>query len=113
MTERGGGSDLDDLARHVERLRSRGAGIALDDLAAGTAEFATLAALVGYARYLGMATCAEGVEDAADLAHLVGLGVTHAQGFLLARPRSSWQGDDSGPPKPRRGLAAIASPDRR
>jgi EAL domain-containing protein (putative c-di-GMP-specific phosphodiesterase class I) len=37
-----------------------------------------------------VATCAEGVEDLADLRHLATLGVTHAQGYLLAKGSSNW-----------------------
>lgn len=111
--------DLADQLRQVQRLRARGARIALDDVGGGGGEFhklalirpdmvkidrslvhgsasdpgrsAVLSGLVGYARYLGVEVCGEGVEDRADLDHLRRLGVTHAQGFLLARPRPSWQ----------------------
>jgi diguanylate cyclase (GGDEF)-like protein len=103
----------------VSRLRARGARIALDDVGAGAQEFARLArlrpdivkidrslvrgcaydrgiaallrALVGYADEMGLALCAEGVEDGADLRTLISLGVTHAQGYLLGRPAEPWR----------------------
>lgn len=113
------GVDLGQVAGAVGRLRARGARIALDDIGAGAEEFARLAvlrpdvikadrslvagcaqspgqtavlcALVAYADHLGLTVCAEGVENVADLRHLVALGVTHAQGHLLARPAAGWQ----------------------
>jgi EAL domain-containing protein (putative c-di-GMP-specific phosphodiesterase class I) len=45
---------------------------------------------VTYADHLGLSVCAEGVEDPADLEHLVSLGVSHVQGYLLARPAPGW-----------------------
>jgi diguanylate cyclase (GGDEF)-like protein len=112
--------DLMTLSHAVTRLRATGARIALDDVGAGAGaqEFARLAALrpdiikidrslvhgcaedagrtavlralVTYARDLGVATCAEGVEDVEDLRHLTTLGITHVQGYLLARASSNW-----------------------
>jgi diguanylate cyclase (GGDEF)-like protein len=110
--------ELSRVADAVTRLRSRGARIALDDVGAGAQEFARLArlrpdiikvdrslvagcandagctavlrALVTYADQLGLIVCAEGVEEIADLQHLAALGVTHAQGFLLAAPGRTW-----------------------
>jgi EAL domain-containing protein (putative c-di-GMP-specific phosphodiesterase class I) len=108
------------VADAVARLRAAGARIALDDVGAGAGaqEFARLAtlrpdvikidrslvdgcaedagrtavlrALVTYAQDLGLATCAEGVEDVDDLRHLAALGVTYAQGYLLAKASSNW-----------------------
>jgi diguanylate cyclase (GGDEF)-like protein len=103
----------------VRALRARGARIALDDVGAGSQEFARLAtlrpdvikvdrslvagcatdttrtavlfALVTYAHRLGVTVCAEGVEDLDDLLHLADIGVTHAQGHLLAMPGRTWQ----------------------
>ena len=93
--------------------------MALDDVGAGAQEFARLAALrpdvvkvdrslvsgcsrdpgrtavlcglVTFAGHLGLSVCAEGVEDVADLDHLVSLGVSHVQGYLLAKPAPGWQ----------------------
>jgi len=106
------------VAAAIATLRGRGARIALDDVGAGADEFARLAtlqpdvikadrslvdgcagdpgrsavlrALVTYAEHLGGRVCAEGVENLADLDHLSALGVTQAQGYLLARPGSTW-----------------------
>jgi diguanylate cyclase (GGDEF)-like protein len=113
------GVELAGLAEAVDLLRARGARIALDDLGAGGQEFARLAtlrpdvikadrslvagcahdpgrtavlsALVTYADHLGLTVCAEGVEEIADLRHLAALGITHVQGYLLARPAPDWQ----------------------
>jgi EAL domain-containing protein (putative c-di-GMP-specific phosphodiesterase class I) len=46
-------------------------------------------ALVGFAQRTGTLLIAEGVETEADLRALRGLGVTHAQGFLLGRPSTT------------------------
>jgi diguanylate cyclase (GGDEF)-like protein len=109
----------EDVAVALDVLRSRGARVALDDVGAGAQEFARLAALrpdvikvdrslvngcsrdpartavlrglVTFAGHLGLSVCAEGVEDVADLDHLVSLGVSHVQGYLLARPAPGWQ----------------------
>ena len=53
--------------------------------------------LVTFAGHLGLSVCAEGVEDVADLDHLVSLGVSHVQGYLLARPAPGWQEVQAGP----------------
>ena len=110
--------DPDAVAASVATLRTRGARIALDDLGAGAQEFARMAtlrpdvikvdrslvvgcatdptrtavlmAMVTYADRLGVAVCAEGVEELADLQHLVDLGVGQAQGHLLAEPGAGW-----------------------
>jgi diguanylate cyclase (GGDEF)-like protein len=115
----------EDLAAALDDLRLRGARIALDDVGAGAQEFARLAllrpdvikvdgylvngcagdagrtavlrALVTYADHLGLAVCAEGVEDPRDLDHLVSLGVSHVQGYLLAKPAPGWQEVRSAP----------------
>jgi len=107
------------VAGAVAALRARGARIALDDVGAGSQEFARLAtlrpdvikvdrslvagcatdatqtavlfALVTYARRLGLTVCAEGVEQLDDLLQLADIGVTHAQGHLLALPGRTWQ----------------------
>jgi EAL domain-containing protein (putative c-di-GMP-specific phosphodiesterase class I) len=46
-------------------------------------------ALVGFAQRTGTLLIAEGVETEADLRALRGLGVTHAQGFLLGHPSTT------------------------
>jgi EAL domain-containing protein (putative c-di-GMP-specific phosphodiesterase class I) len=107
------------VAGALAELRARGARIALDDVGAGSQEFARLAtlrpdvikvdrslvagcstdatrtavlfALVTYAHRLGLTVCAEGVEQLDDLLHLAEIGVTHAQGHLIAFPGRTWQ----------------------
>ena len=106
------------LAAVVERLRSRGARIALDDLGAGASELirlaglrpdvikidrgivagcaddpgrcAVISALVAYGDILGVLVCAEGLERMDDLLRLRELGITCVQGFLIAKPGPSW-----------------------
>jgi diguanylate cyclase (GGDEF)-like protein len=110
--------ELGRMTGMIALLRERGARIALDDVGAGGEDFARLArlrpdiikidrslvdgcaqdagrtavlrALLTYADQFGLITCAEGVESVADLEHLRLLGITHAQGYLLARPSSTW-----------------------
>jgi EAL domain-containing protein (putative c-di-GMP-specific phosphodiesterase class I) len=114
VTEDQEGDRLDTLPEQLELFRARGARIGLDDVGAGTGEFARLAtlrpdlvkidrsliqncaddrgrsaviaALAAYACHLGALVCAEGVETSAELEHLLALGVRHAQGYHLARP---------------------------
>ena len=118
LSEHADGIDLSTVAEAVVNLRARGARIALDDVGAGDQEFARLAmlrpdiikidrslvtgcahdpgrtavlrALVTYAADLQLTICAEGIEDFADLQHVSALGITHAQGYLLARPGTTW-----------------------
>jgi EAL domain-containing protein (putative c-di-GMP-specific phosphodiesterase class I) len=118
LSEDPDGVDPASVLASVAGLRARGARIALDDVGAGSQEFARLAtlrpdvlkvdrslvvgcatdvaqtavllALVTYARQLELMVCAEGVEDVEDLLHLAELGVTHAQGVLLAAPGEVW-----------------------
>ncbi|QEL65505.1 diguanylate cyclase/phosphodiesterase with PAS/PAC sensor [Oryzomicrobium terrae] len=47
---------------------------------------AIVAAILGMAGHLGLATVAEGVEDEAQRAHLLAQGCQVAQGYLFARP---------------------------
>jgi diguanylate cyclase (GGDEF)-like protein len=118
LSEHTGGIELSAVAEAVVGLRARGARIALDDVGAGAQEFARLAllrpeiikvdrslvtgcahdpgrtavlrALVAYADHLDLTICAEGIENFTDLQHLSALGITHAQGYLLARPGTTW-----------------------
>ena len=106
------------LAAVVERLRTRGARIALDDLGAGASELirlaglrpdvikidrgivhgcaddpgrcAVISALVAYGDILGVLVCAEGLERLDDLDRLRELGITCVQGFLIAEPSPHW-----------------------
>ena len=43
-------------------------------------------AVVAFARTLGLEVAAEGVENATQLAELVGLGCDRGQGYFFARP---------------------------
>jgi diguanylate cyclase (GGDEF)-like protein/PAS domain S-box-containing protein len=52
----------------------------------GDGDSAIVEAIVGMARALGMRIIPEGVETEPQLARLVALGLTQAQGFLLSRP---------------------------
>lgn len=103
-------------------VRSRGARIAVDDAGAGHAGLrhltdfspdmikidqhlvhgahrdlhkgALVESLVNYARRIGASTCAEGVEERADLEFVRASGVDFVQGFLLARPAEPWSEPD-------------------
>ncbi|HST85091.1 MAG TPA: bifunctional diguanylate cyclase/phosphodiesterase [Kineosporiaceae bacterium] len=118
LSEDPDGVDPEAVLASVAVLRARGARIALDDVGAGSHEFARLAtlrpdvlkvdrslvagcstdaartavllALLTYAHRLDLTVCAEGVEEVDDLLHLAELGVTHVQGLLLAAPGQSW-----------------------
>lgn len=109
----------DALQPHLDRLRSAGAVIAVDDTGAGYAGLQHLIGirpdvikldralvagvdrdrtrrmLVGmistFAARFAAWTVAEGVETPAELATLVSLGVPLAQGYHLARPARGWQ----------------------
>ncbi len=106
------------LDRELDRLRARGARIALDDAGNGYAglqqiiriapdilkldrslvdgvhedphRFALLEALISFASTTRAAVCAEGVETLEDLAVLASMDVTYAQGWALARPDAPW-----------------------
>ncbi len=103
-----------DLSAHLDRLRDRGAAIAIDDVSTGYAgllrlaqmspdyvkidrqvvtglsqnaiQRAVLEALVTLSHRLGAAVIGEGVEDYSDLAALADFDVDYAQGFAIARP---------------------------
>ena len=102
----------------LARARERGARIACDDAGAGyaglrqlmrlrpdvikldrtlvdgihtdLAKNALVDSMVRYARNLGAAVCAEGIETLADLRALADLDVTYGQGYGLARPGPPW-----------------------
>lgn len=99
----------------IDRLRGTGATIALDDFGSGQANFrlllelrpeslkvdrylvhgchsdaarcAVLRAVADLAAGIGATTVAEGIENLEDLVMVTGLGLEHAQGFLLGAPR--------------------------
>jgi EAL domain-containing protein (putative c-di-GMP-specific phosphodiesterase class I) len=102
------------LAQALERLRSEGARIAIDDAGAGFASLrhtlqiapdmvkvdisltrdidkdrakrALASALISFADEMGMQIIAEGIETKAELDTLMELGVAFGQGFYLAKP---------------------------
>lgn len=95
LRERGARVAVDDAGagfaslRHILRLgpdlikldRSLVAGIHSDD-----AQQALAAGLIGFARQIGARIVAEGIETAAELTTLRGLGVDYGQGYLFAPP---------------------------
>ena len=115
VTEHASVDDYSTIARAIEPLRKRGLRIAVDDAGAGFASFrhilklqpdvikldnslirqidsarqyrALAAAVQRFAEQTGSTVVAEGVETEAALRVLRDLGVGHAQGYLLGRPR--------------------------
>ncbi len=114
LPEPGADRDLNRVIEAVAALRSRGFGVALDDVGSGYSSLATLerlcpdylkvdaslvrdvhthlikqeafASLVQIASRLGSAVIAEGVECAEEVEALVRLGVRYGQGFHFAVP---------------------------
>lgn len=114
LTEHAAVASYERLRESLGPLRSRGLGLAIDDVGAGHAtlrhvldlapEFIKLdmslirnidthsgrralaEALTGYGRRIGCEIVAEGVETEAEYAVLRGIGVTRVQGFLTGRP---------------------------
>jgi PAS domain S-box-containing protein len=117
ITETALADDIEDVMRFADDARSLGCQIAIDDFGAGYGglvylrrlgaiscalkierEFVTsvgsssadrhiVEATVALARGFDLDVVAEGVEDPATAAHLVDIGVTHAQGWLYGRPQ--------------------------
>lgn len=108
-------NDLEYTSRFIDRAKSYGANIALDDFGAGYTSFsylrnlqadalkidgsfvqsmdrhpanvAIVAAIVELARNLGMRSIAEGVENASMLEALYEIGADYVQGYVIARPQ--------------------------
>ncbi|MBI4989561.1 MAG: EAL domain-containing protein [Rhodocyclales bacterium] len=106
--------DLENTRRFIDKVRSFGAKIALDDFGAGYTSFSYLKelpadtvkidgafvqgvnahpanlsiieAIVELARNLGMKSIAEWAEDRATIEALAQVGVDYVQGFAIARP---------------------------
>ena len=104
-----------DTRRFIDKVRSFGARVALDDFGAGYTSFsylkelpadllkidgsfivnmnnhpanvAIVEAIVNLAGNLGMQTIAEWAEDCATVQTLVEIGVDYVQGFVVARPQ--------------------------
>lgn len=107
--------DLDNTRRFVNKVRSYGAKVALDDFGAGYTSFsylkefkadllkidgsfivnmnnhpaniAIVEAIVSLAKNLGMKVIAEWAEDLGTVQTLVEIGVDYVQGFAVARPQ--------------------------
>ena len=107
--------DLNNTRRFVDKVRSYGAKVALDDFGAGYTSFsylkeltadllkidgsfivdmnrhpanvAIVEAIVSLARNLGMKTIAEWAEDTATVQTLTEIGVDYVQGYVVARPQ--------------------------
>ena len=107
--------DLNNTRRFVDKVRSFGAKVALDDFGAGYTSFsylkeltadllkidgsfivnmnrhpanvAIVEAIVSLARNLGMKTIAEWAEDAATVQTLIEIGVDYVQGYVVSRPQ--------------------------
>jgi EAL domain-containing protein (putative c-di-GMP-specific phosphodiesterase class I)/CheY-like chemotaxis protein len=114
ITERSSLADVLGLRDRIAALRRAGYRIAVDDLGAGAAGFASIAelepdlvkldrslvcglhldpartrlvrAMVGLCRELGIETVAEGVEEAGERDALAGAGCDLLQGWLFGRP---------------------------
>ena len=108
--------DLENTCRFIDRVRSFGAKVALDDFGAGYTSFsylkdlpadmlkidgsfivdmnqhpaniAIVEAIVSLANNLGMKVIAEWAEDVATVQTLKEIGVDYVQGFVVARPQS-------------------------
>ena len=109
--------DLQNTRRFIDRVRSFGARVALDDFGAGYTSFSYLKelpadllkidgsfvvnmnqhpanvsiveAIVNLARNLGMKTIAEWAEDASTVQALAEIGVDYVQGYAVAYPMAS------------------------
>jgi diguanylate cyclase (GGDEF)-like protein/PAS domain S-box-containing protein len=107
--------DLNNTRRFIDKVRSYGAKVALDDFGAGYTSFsylkdlpadlikidgsfivnmnshpanvAIVEAIVSLARNLGMKTVAEWAEDHATVQTLAEIGVDYVQGYVVARPQ--------------------------
>jgi EAL domain-containing protein (putative c-di-GMP-specific phosphodiesterase class I) len=106
--------DLQAAAAKLQKLRNLGIGVAIDDFGAGystfhylqalpldilkidrsfihrldgsSANLATMRAITGMARELGLKTVAEGVETESQMRQLSEIGCEMMQGFFLGRP---------------------------
>jgi DNA-binding NarL/FixJ family response regulator len=114
ISEQASVPDYEALQAGLAPLRAQGARLAVDDAGAGTASLrhilrlapdiinldssltrgidadrgqrALASALIAFARQMGIAVVAEGMETAAELTTLLDLGVDYGQGFFLGRP---------------------------
>jgi EAL domain-containing protein (putative c-di-GMP-specific phosphodiesterase class I) len=114
ITEHAAVADYDRLVAALAPLRALGLRVSVDDAGAGYASLrhilalepdilkldisltrgidhdckrrALASALIAFAREINTGITAEGVESEAELETLSALGVTHVQGYYLARP---------------------------
>ncbi len=123
LTEQIAVADYPRLAGSIESLREMGVRLAIDDTGAGFASLAHIlkldpdlikldralttgidrdpvrqalaSALVSFAQHTQAEIVAEGIESAAEMAILQGLGIRYGQGYFLGHPRPldsiSWQ----------------------
>lgn len=119
ITEHEHVTDVKRLRRLLQRLRERGARLAIDDVGAGhsglrrvmelapdslkldrqlvvgvadnSAKAALIRAVVDFTEQIGATVCAEGVETLADLLALADLGVGFAQGWAIGRPAATFR----------------------
>ena len=110
------------LRRQLDRLRERGARIAIDDVgvahsglsrvmdlapdrikldrhlvqgvASSTVKAALIRAVVDFAEHIGAGVCAEGVENVDDLEALADLDVGYAQGWVVGLPEPGFEDVD-------------------
>ena len=128
ITEHEPVSDYGELTSALERLRARGARIAIDDAGAGFASLrhtlqldpdvikldisltrhidrdrgkrALARALISFAQEMSMDIVAEGIETGPELQTLLGLGTRLGQGFFLARPAPIERWREAPPARP-------------
>ena len=62
----------------------------VDGVSGDAAKTALIDSLVHFADGIGADVCAEGIEELDDLAALADLGVSHGQGYAIARPARGW-----------------------
>jgi diguanylate cyclase (GGDEF)-like protein/PAS domain S-box-containing protein len=96
---RGGRLAVDDAGsgyaglKHVMRLAPdliKLDGALVDGVHADPAKAALIESFVRYARKIGAAVCAEGIETIEDLRRLAELDVAYGQGYAIARPAAPW-----------------------
>jgi diguanylate cyclase (GGDEF)-like protein len=130
-------TDTDQLADRLQQLRELGVTLAMDDfgtgyssldqlrhlpidilkidrafvdgIARGSEDFALATAIVRLAASLGKQSLAEGVETAAQLAHLRTLKVNLAQGYLFAKPAPAAEAAQHWHGQPERQQTGIAA----
>ncbi|HEX8856732.1 MAG TPA: EAL domain-containing protein [Thermoleophilaceae bacterium] len=118
ITEHELADDIDTVLAELQKLRDRGARIAVDDAGSGysglqqvmlvhpdvikldrslvmglnddPAKVALIDSFVRFARRTGATVCAEGIETMEELRTLADLDVTYGQGYALARPADDW-----------------------